>query len=415
MEREKELLERLTAFYRQEGAEAPSSPPVWTIENRRQTGWLHPVLASAALAALVIAAVVGVRTFRPQASRVTVKPTATVLSSASATPSATLSPTPLPPALSSWITRRIPLGSPVYTGMAIDSSAVFALYTPTSTYPRDTSQVSLARIDRTTGRVVTNGPFPGGFQLVRVRAGLWVVGGMSGQPGGKYWIDLVDPVTLQVKARSWVSGQPSPQFALPRLTGTPSLLWLAYGSQISRLDPATGKILTSITVVGIATSASLDPSERRLYVGIEPVSSSNNQAQVIELDALTGVRRASAWTGGLGLGGPTVAASTDGVWIAYATGMMGQVEHRSAADLSLIPNASQTEHSNGIYVVVGGGSVWYLDGGAQQLACVDPRTGAIAASTDLGPLTALVADSKGTYAAVPDEVDFLQTNSCPHS
>ncbi|HVS05776.1 MAG TPA: hypothetical protein VHK65_06375 [Candidatus Dormibacteraeota bacterium] len=365
-----------------------------------------------ALALLVIGAVVGLRMARQQANRITAKPTPTVLFSPSAQPTASASPTPL----SSWITRRVPLAGQLYYGMALDSSAVFALYTPTANNPHDTSQTTLARIDRTTGRVVTNGPFAGGFQLLRVDAGLWVVGGMSGGPTvDKYWMDLVDPVTLQVKSRTWVPGRPGPGvFGLPELTGASKLLWLGYGQQIYRLDPATGKILATVSFSGTVTSVSLDPSGQHLYVGIEPTSSQDNQDQIVELDSNTGARLASAPTGGAGLGGPHVVGSADGVWVAYATGMMGQVEHRSASNLALLPIPSQFGHTNGVSVVVGAGSVWFVDGGAQRVACADPRTGTIAASTELPFPTVLVTDSKGTYVAVQDEVDFLQPNSCPH-
>jgi hypothetical protein len=304
----------------------------------------------------------------------------------------------------------------VYYGMALDSSAVFALYTPTANNPHDTSQTTLARIDRTTGTVITNGPFPGGFQLLRVGAGLWVVGGMSGGPTvDKYWMDLVDPVTLQVKYRMWVPGRPGPAvFALPELTGASNLLWLGYGQQVYRLDTGTGRILNTISFSGTVTSVSIDPSGQRLYVAVEPPSIPNNQARVVELDGHTGAQEASAATGGADLGGPHLAASADGVWVAYATGMMGAVEHRSAANLAILPTPSQYGHTNGISLVVGGGSVWFVDGGAQRVACADPRTGTIAASTELPFPTALVTDSKGIYVAVQDEVDFLQANSCPH-
>lgn len=300
----------------------------------------------------------------------------------------------------------------MYYGMALDSSAVFALYTPTASNPHDTSQTTLARIDRTTGTVITNGPFPGGFQLLRVGAGLWVVGGMSGGPTvDKYWMDLVDPVTLQVKSRTWVPGRPGPGvFGLPELTGASDILWLGYGQHLYRLDPGTGRILNTISLSGTVTSVSIDPSGRRLYVGVVTASS---QASIIELDGRTAAQHASTPTGGGDLGGPHLAASADGVWVAYATGMMGAVEHRNAANLALLPIPSQFGHTNGISIVVGSGSVWFVDGGAQRVACADPRSGTIAASTELPFPTVMVTDSKGTYVAVQDEVDFLQPNSCP--
>jgi streptogramin lyase len=93
--------------------------------------------------------------------------------------------------------------------------------------------------------------------------------------------------------------------------------------------------------------------------------------------------------------------------------MMGAVEHRRAASLSAFPIPSQFGHTNGIGVVVGAGRVWLVDGGAQRVSCVDPRTGTIAASATLPFPTALVTDAGGTYAAVQNEVDFLEPTSCP--
>ena len=418
MDPRERMIERLTAFYREAGSDAPSSPSTWTVEARRRAGWLQPVLASVALIVLVIGAVVGLRVAREQANRNAPKPTPTAISSPSAAPSETPSPTPSPTPLSNWITRRVPLGGQTSygQGMALDSSAVFALYNPTSNNPHDTSQTTLAGIDRTTGKIVTNGPFAGGFQLLEVGAGLWVVGGMSGGPTvDKYWMDLVDPVTLQVKFRMWVPGRPGHTvFTLPQLTGTSNILWLGYGQQLYRLDPGTGQTMATVNVSGTVTSVSLDPSGQRLYVGVEPAPAQYIQDQVLELDGNTGQRLASASTGGAGLGGPHVVGSADGVWIAYATGMMGQVEHRDAANLAVLPNASQDGHTNGISVVVGSGTVWFVDGSAQQLSCADPKTGTVAASTELSFTSGLVTDSKGTYAGVRDEVDFLQPKSCPH-
>jgi hypothetical protein len=351
------------------------------------------------------------------------KPTPSVVASPFVKPNPTAgpsfttppSPTPTSTPFATWVARRVLLNGQVYYGMALDSSAVFALYTPPSSNIHDVSKVVLARIDRTTGSVLTNGPFPGGIELVRVGSGLWVVGGMSGGPTvDKYWMDLVDPITLQVKIRDWVPGRPGVDlFTLPQLTGSTDSLWLAYGAGLYQLDPSTGTIISTINVSGTLTSASLDSSGKRLYVGLVPPSSSSWQAQVFEFDAHTGARLASAPTGGADLGGPHVAAAVNGVWVTYATGMLGQVEHRDSTSLSLLPIRSQVEHTNSIDAVVGGNSVWFIDQMAEQLACADAETGSIITSVSGVPLPfALVADTRGTYVAASNGVDFLQTSAC---
>jgi hypothetical protein len=274
----------------------------------------------------------------------------------------------------------------------------------------------LARIDRATGAVATAGDFPYAKTVARVAAGLWVAAGPGigdGTPGpdGK-WLTLLDPVTLKVKLQVHLPAQADSGSSYgPQLTGSADLLWLGYGQSLYRLDPATGRILLTQALPGTVTSISIDPSTRRLYAGLVP--GQGTSALVIAWDASTGARIASAPTGGADLGGPKVAAAPDGVWIAYATGMMGAVEHRSASLTSLVQ--SQGQHANGIHVFVGGGSLWLVDSMAQQVACADLRTGTIAASSEEAGPAALVADAQGSYLGNAEGVGFLRPDpSCPH-
>ncbi len=101
-------------------------------------------------------------------------------------------------------------------------------------------------------------------------------------------------------------------------------------------------------------------------------------------------------TGGAGLGGPQIAAAGNDVWVAFATGMRGQVEHRRAYDLSVVPTAS-SRYTNGVRVYVAGGFTWTTDGMANQLACLDPVTGSIRASTSLNLGGVVAGDSAGLY------------------
>jgi hypothetical protein len=160
------------------------------------------------------------------------------------------------------------------------------------------------------------------------------------------------------------------------------------------------------------TSLSIDPAGRRLYAGA--VSGEGTGALVIEWDAATGARIASAPTGGAELGGPQVTAAADGVWIAYATGMMGAVEYRRATDLSM-PAGPQYGHTNGIRVFAGGNALWFVDGGAGRLACADLSTGRIAASSQETLPGVVVADGNGSYLGDSDGVGFLRPDpACPH-
>jgi hypothetical protein len=412
MDEQDELIERLTRFYRTARHEVPSAAPAWTPGDRRTVRWLQPVLASLALVALAAGLAVTVRIVRDQATDARVTPSPSV--STEPTPSA--SPSPSASATSSWVTRHVPVGQ--ITAMALDDAAVFALFAPTPVNGGiDSSQMRVARVDRATAAVVRAGPFPNAWQISRTAAGLWVAAGSEAwaPAADTQWLTLLDPVTLKMKQRIRLpghadTGTPSE----PQLVGTPNLLWLAYGHSLYRLDPSTGRVLLTKALPGTATSISIDPSGSRLYLGVSPTSSQSGDALVIELDASNGVTRASAATGGGGLGGPQVAAASDGVWIAYATGMMGAVEHRSATDLTMLVGP-QGGHSNGIRITVAGSALWLADDGAGQIACADLRTGTVAASSVEHLPAAIVADTNGSYLGDADGVGFLRPDaSCPH-
>jgi hypothetical protein len=302
--------------------------------------------------------------------------------------------------------------------MLLDASAIFALYAPNpSSGGIDASQMRLARIDRASGAVTRGGSFPNAWHMAQTASGLWIAAGadQSVPTSDTQWLTLVDPVTLKVKQRIRLPGTPDAgSVSVPQLSATSNLMWLGYGQALYRLDASTGRSLASQSLPGPVTGVAIDPSGRRLYVGVNAQGSPNGDALVIEFDALTGSRIASAPTGGLGLGGPTVAAAPDGVWIAYATGMMGSAEHRSAADLTLVVGPHR-QATNGIRVFVGGGALWFVDPGAGQVACADLRTGTVAASSQETLPAAVVADANGSYLGDADGVGFLRPDqSCPH-
>jgi hypothetical protein len=375
---------------------------------------LKPVLASVALIALAAGLAVTVRIVREEAQR---KPPPVIgpspFSSPSPSPSLTPSPTASPSAAPSWITRQVPIGSVV--AMSLDSSAVFALYNPGTMNGRpDPATTMLARIDRATFAVTTAGPFPQAMLLARVTSGLWIgAGANQGTGSDTQWLTLVDPVTLKVTQRIHFPGQPTlGTNSPPQLAGTSNLLWSAYGNSLYRLDAITGRVLLTQNLGGTATGLSIEPSSHRLYAGWVP--SQGSEALVIEWDGSTGRRIASAPTGGAGLGGPTVMAAPDGVWVAYATGMQGAVEHRADTSLSMLAGPSHG-HSNAIRVFVGGGALWLVDAGAGQVECADLRTGTTAASSQEALPAAVVADANGSYLGDADGIGFLRPDpSCPH-
>jgi hypothetical protein len=310
--------------------------------------------------------------------------------------------------------RQVALGQ--VQAMLLDTTAVFALYAPNPVRGGiDASQMRLARVERSSGAVTTAGPFPNAWHMARTASGLWIAAGAdrSVPTSDTQWLTLVDPVTLKVKQRLRLPGTPDTGIVSDaHLAATSNIMWLGYGHALYRLDPGTGRVLATQTVAGTVTSVSIDPSRGRLYTGVVPAGTGS--ALVIEWDASTGGRIASATTGGGDLGGPTLAAAPDGVWIAYATGMMGAVEHRSAVGLTLF-GEPQGQHANGIHVFVGGGALWLVDSMAQQVTCADLRTGTAAATVHETLPSAIVADAKGSYLGDADGVGFLRPDpSCPH-
>jgi hypothetical protein len=407
MKHQEDLVDRLTRFYREAKLEVPASPPAWIPSQRRSRPTWQPVLASAGGG--------GVARDQATVARVTASPTIATSTAPTTTPSASATPSPSPDA--SWVTQRYPVG-PV-SALLLDPSAVFALYAPApSSGPYDSSLTKLARIDRTTGAITTGGAFPNAAGMARVSAGLWIVAGpgQTGTTSATRALTLVDAVSLAVKRQPALPGQAGTvNYLAPQLAGSAGMLWFAYGNRAYRLNPDTGATILSQSLPGVATSLSLDASKQLLYIGIEaPDSSAGGQDQVLAMNATTGAALASAQTGGRGLGGPHVSAAPDGVWISYATGMAGAVEHRSTSLSALagssvrFPIGVATGPTNGIQTFVGGGALWFIDGMARGIACADSSTGAIRASTGESSPEAFTADASGAYLGDFQGVDALQ-------
>lgn len=91
-----------------------------------------------------------------------------------------------------------------------------------------------------------------------------------------------------------------------------------------------------------------------------------------------------------------MAVTGSDVWIAFATGMLGQLEHRRASDLTVIPVAER-RYTNGIRVFAAGGYIWASDGMFGRLDCLDPVTGAARASRAVQFGGVVVGDAGGIF------------------
>ena len=415
MRHQEDLVDRLARFYREAKLEVPGSAPAWIPPQRRSRPTWKPVLASAGVAAVAVSLFFAVRVARDQEqARVKASPTAQASTQPTAAATPFASPSPSPDA--SWVTERFRIG-PV-SALLLDPTTVFALYAPAPTSGAvDGSETRIARIDRTTGALTTGGLFPNGAGMARVSAGVWIAAGpgLANTSTSARSLTLVDSGTLTIKRQPPLPGQSGIVSSLgPQIAGSANILWFAYGNRAYRLNPDTGATVLSQSLPGTASSLSLDASNQRLYIGIEIPGSAPGQDQVLELDAATGAQMASAPTGGRGLGGPHVAAAPDGVWVSFATGTMGAVEHRSTT-LSLLPGSSgrfqignATGPTNGIHVFVGGGAGWFIDGMAQGIACADSSSGTVRASTRENSPETFAADASGRYLGDFQGVAALQ-------
>lgn len=295
--------------------------------------------------------------------------------------------------------------------IAVSPTAVYTLYTPASIQGA-VSQVTdnrLARIDRSTGTVITAGPFPYA-QTVAVAGGAVWMGGNNQYPATPYpgssTLTGVDATTLQMFLQLSFPG--SAHQAVATVAGDADSLWVAYGASIYRLPGRGGGSVVSHAIGGIATSIALDEAGHRVYVGDNGVGGTG--ASVIELDAATLKPLVSSDTGGGGLGGPHVAAGTNDLWISYATGMLGAVEHRQASNLALL-TIVDTRHTNGVSVYTAGGMVWVSDSMAGQIMCLDPTTGAVRAIWDTQFGGVVAGDGAQIYVGDLNGVGLLKLDS----
>lgn len=402
MNHDEQLVERLNRFFQDAKSEITATPPTWEVPGHRRGRWIQPVFASAALAVVILAVVVGVRMLRDSRNPVGVTTSPTVSASPSATPSASATPTPAPSPAANWVTQRFPAGS--VSKLTLDRAAVFAL-TPSK----------VTRIDRSSNATTAAAIQPNATGIALTGAGLWVAAGpgIAPAPASSQSLTLLDPVSLQPTRQTQLPGAPGSETNVgPQLAGDATMLWLGYGHGLYRLDPQTGSVLLSQAIPGTAVSISLDPAGQRLYVGVEASSNASGPDRVLELDAATGATLASADTGGRGLGGPHIAAAVDGVWVGFATGTQGSVEHRNAASLALIGSSIRT--SNTIDAVVGAGALWLIDGTAQQVTCADPASGATRASSPETAPAAFAVDANGAYLGDAAGVAAMQPPAACH-
>jgi hypothetical protein len=313
-------------------------------------------------------------------------------------PSSGTSPPSAPNGTSLPVTRSWKLG-PI-ADLAVGPNAVYALYSPATSEGAlpNATDTRLARIDRTTGAVMTAGPFPFAWHIAAAAGAVWI--GPNNQYSGTSAPDSrtlvsVDAQSLATQQRVVLPAEVAPGQLLANIATDSGSVWVAYGSHLYRLAAASGAIVASRSLAGTASSIALDPAGRRLYVGVTDDAAATGAA-IAEFEPATLKSLVSTSTGGGGLGGPQVAAGVDDVWVSYATGMLGQVEHRQASNLAVTPVAP-LRFSNGVHVFEAGNLVWVVDAMAGRLVCLDPRTGAVRVDWGTAQGGVLAGDGSAMY------------------
>jgi ligand-binding sensor domain-containing protein len=295
--------------------------------------------------------------------------------------------------------------------LALTAEAVYALYTPAGTQGSlaGAPDTMLARIDRASGAVRTAGPFPGARRVAVDSGSVWIGGNNEypATPNPKTTgVVRLDAETLSVGLSLPLPSLPADRPAVAGFAASPDGLWLAYGAHLYQLNPTTGAVLRIRSLSGTASSIAVDSVTGKLYVGAD-AGAPYASATVSEWDPVNLMELSSAPTGGADLGGPDVAASGNDVWIAYATGMLGQIEHRRGSDLATLRLDPHLRFTNSVQVFTTERFVWVTDAMASTLDCLDPVTGAIRARRNVNLGGIVVGDGAGLYLGDLNGVSIL--------
>jgi len=355
-------------------------PRAWRGPGRtRGRGWA-PVLAAASVV-VVAGASAGIAQLASHHSRATSPGDGMPPSSASVTTPAT-STAPSQPSTSTeptWPPERIAGGmwgaelinrqSFTQASLAAGTGSLYAI-----------SQGFLDRINPVTGEVVTEVPYTSpipGFPNRPVVTGntVWVLSSYSGSSvvlTGYNGTTLASAGTVTVPVSGPVSS--TPQGVLT--SGPDGDLYVAAGSAVAVVNPDTRQVIKRITTPGQVNSLAVDAGGNKLYAGTAPSSA----FKLLAYNPATGAQLGSSTMTGLSSTGGNLVATSGGVWGTVGVGMTEWVWFAPNGDLSQVIRVSQGPGAGLDSVpTFSGGAVWI--GGSQKLACANPATGQVMAST----------------------------------
>ena len=240
------------------------------------------------------------------------------------------------------------------------------------------SQGYLDRINAVTGEVVASVPYTSpipGFPNRPVVAGdtVWVLTSYAGTSvvlSGYGSTTLAPAGTVTVPVAGQVPSQPQGVLT----SGFSGDLYVAAGSGVAVVDPATRHVTQRINTSGPVNSLAVAPGGNKLAVAV-------GAFQLKVYDLVTGTQIASSSMNFGGAGGNLVATS-GGVWGTVGVGMTQRVWFAPNGDLSQVVMVSQGAGA-GLYTIpaFSGTAVWL--GGSHQLACANPDTGQVMARTTI--------------------------------
>jgi hypothetical protein len=189
---------------------------------------------------------------------------------------------------------------------------------------------------------------------------------------------------------SWDSGQ------IFDGTAIDGQLWLATTTGLYQVDGTRGMLVTKLSSVsGSVFGIAADPTGGRVLVGEDaPVSGSSADSlmRVDSINVSSGAVTEGAAT--LAIGKESIAVSDGQVWVAgYGSGSTPRIYHLDPKSLDPIGTSPvNAKVGPGSQVWPGQDVIWVRDGGDEQLACIDPSTGAVleAWQNDVqGPVTSI--------------------------
>jgi hypothetical protein len=239
------------------------------------------------------------------------------------------------------------------------------------------SQGFLDRISPVTGEVITEVPYTSPIpdfpnRPVVTGSTVWVLSSYSGSSvvlTGYNGTTLTPAGTVTVPVSGQVSS--APQGVLTN--GPNGDLYVAAGSAVAMVNPQTHQVIKRIPTSGQVSSVAVAPDGSKVYVAA-------GSFELLTYNPATGAQLGSSAMADIGSAGGNLVATSGGVWGTVGVGMTEWVWFAPNGDLTQVIRVSQGPGAGLDSVpTFSGGAVWI--GGSQKLACANPATGQVMAST----------------------------------